>query len=276
MRSGVALLAVILPLYLPPPALAAPEPMSATASSGWLDWLWPATPESQPASVRRDEQDAASPMRPVVHRQDVGGVPIVTMEFAQIDPASGASSGAATVQSRGFFGHVVDTISYGFFSLYNAITSGFTPPSPQSFAKKMKSKDPYDFWQLIGDAGYKLKAIHTNIGVVPDVEFHFKYVRELSNGDINWLERKLTKHASKFTDPVSFVQRTIIYSLLDINSSDSYFVDELKVDLLPLPRAVFVLSPWEAGLSREHDELLRAIQGKTRNQRKLTDGESHY
>lgn len=273
MRSELALLAVFLPLALTAPALAAPPPPISGDAGGMLGWIWPSTPPGTIPPTATQGGESTFP-HPVVSRQDVGGVPIVTMEFAQLDPALGG--GAESVQSRGFFGKVVDTISYGFASVYHALTSGLTPPSPSSFAKKMKSKDPYDFWQLIGDAGYKLKEIQTQIGIVPDVEFKFRYVRELSNGDINWLERKLAKHAAKFSDPVSLIQRTIIYSLLEINSSDTYFVEELKVDLLPLPRAVFVLSPWEAGLNREHDELLRAIQGKSSIMRKTTEEDSHY
>ena len=151
-----------------------------------------------------------------------------------------------------------------------------TPPSPETFTKSFKSKNPDDFWQLVGDAGYKLKEIATDVGVVPDVGFKFRYVRELSDGDINWLERKLRKHEEKYHDPLSYAQRAIIYTLLSINSSDVYFVEELKVKLLPLPTARFALTPWDSGLSWEHDTLLRAIQGQKHVRRKPTEEESHY
>ncbi len=71
-------------------------------------------------------------------------------------------------------------------------------------------------------------------------------------------------------------QRAIIYTLLSINSSDVYFVEELRVKLLPLPTARFSLVPWDSGLSREHDTLMRAIQGQQRQPRKPIDEDSKY
>ena len=35
-----------------------------------------------------------------------------------------------------------------------SISDGLTPPSPETFTKSFKSKNPDDFWQLVGDAGY--------------------------------------------------------------------------------------------------------------------------
>ena len=43
-----------------------------------------------------------------------------------------------------------------------------------------------------------------------------------------------------------------------------------------MPTARFALTPWDSGLSWEHDTLLRAIQGQKHVRRKPTEEESHY
>ena len=197
---------------------------------------------------------------------------VLALDFAAADPT--VPNGAA---GEGWLHRWFDTIGYWVGFAYTSITDGLTPPSPETFAKGFsKSKNPDDFWQLVGDAGYKLKEISTDVGVVPDVGFRFRYVRELSDGDINWLERRLRKHEEKYHDPLSLAQRAIIYTLLSINSSDVYFVEELKVKLLPLPTARFSLSPWDSGMSAEHDVLLRAIHGQKQAKRKPVEEDSRY
>jgi hypothetical protein len=68
----------------------------------------------------------------------------------------------------------------------------------------------------------------------------------------------------------------IIYTLLNVNSSDTYFVSQLQVKLLPLPKAQFTLQPWDSGLSPEHDALLHAIQGRPLSRHKAVEEDSRY
>ncbi len=212
----------------------------------------------------------------VARRSVLGGLPdgggVMTLDFVAAD-AAGPGAGGSVADA---IGRWYQSAAYWLASTYNSITDGLTPPTPETFTKGFKSKDPDDFWQLVGDAGYKLKEIATDVGVVPDVGFKFRYVRELSDGDVNWLERKLRRHEEKYRDPLSMAQRAIIYTLLSINSSDDYFVEELRVKLLPLPTARFSLVPWDSGLSWEHDTLMRAIQGQQRVLRKPMEEDSHY
>jgi hypothetical protein len=237
----------------------------------------PARPEAatliSPASVLAPTGPLDKSWRQRVEQDPSSGLPMLTMDFAQ---AGAAEANGGKAPPRGPLGRMFDAVGYAISYVFSALTSGLNPPSPASIAQGTQSKDPYDFWKLIGDAGYKLREISTDVGVVPDVGFRFRYVRELSNADVTWLERRLERHARKFQDPLSFTQRSIIYALLEINSSDTYFVEELKIKLLPLPHATFSLSPWERGLSMEHDVLLRAIQGKKFNNRKPAEEDSHY
>ncbi|MEI8395671.1 MAG: hypothetical protein WCF85_13095 [Rhodospirillaceae bacterium] len=185
---------------------------------------------------------------------------------------------SAEAAKRGTLAKYFDSAWYWITSIFTDITNGLTPPSPESFTKTMSSLDPDDFWSLVGDAGYKLLEISTDVGVVPDLGFHFKHQRELSEGDINWLERILSHHAEKHTDPLSFIQRTIIYTLLNINNGGDYFVRELKVKLLPLPTVRFSLVPIEIVMTDEHTTLMRAIEGKKPIRRRPPNlqEDSHY
>ena len=200
------------------------------------------------------------------------GSRVLTMNFAEA-----AVDGDAGGTSHTLIGRWFDSMGYWLSSAYTSVTNGLSPPSPEAFAEEgFHSKNPDDFWQLVGEAGYRLKEISTDVGVVPDVGFKFRHVRELSDGDINWLERKLRKHEAKYSDPLSVAERAIIYTLLSINGSDFYYVEELEVKLLPLPTARFTLNPWDNDLSWEHDTLLRAIQGQKHIRRKLIEEDPHF
>ncbi len=98
-------------------------------------------------------------------------------------------------------------------------------------------------------------------------------MRELTEGDKAHLDRTLQRWAAEDGSPSARIQRRIIYTILDINDLGKYSVDELKVTLLPLPKATFSLGPAEGGLSAETDILLRAIKGQARRGR-ATPGES--
>ncbi len=229
---------------------------------------------------------ASMPAGLSARRTMVGGLEnggqVLALDFAAADDSvqalggSGALDDTGAGDQRGMLGRWFDNVAYWLGTAYTTVTDGFTPPSPETFAKGMRTSSPDDFWKLVGDAGYKLKGISTDVGLVPDVAFSFRYVRELSDGDINWLERKLRHHENKYHDPLSYAQRAIIYTLLSINTSNYYYVEELKVKLLPLPTASFNLNPWDNDLNWEHDTLLRAIQGQKHARRKPVEEESRY
>ncbi|CAK0763324.1 hypothetical protein CCP2SC5_310014 [Azospirillaceae bacterium] len=185
----------------------------------------------------------------------------ITIEFLGQTPNSYYVN-APEVRERSALWQMYDSLAYSLQYLWDSLTTGLTPPSPTSFAKTFDEKDPNSFWYMISETGYKLKEIETDVSIIPNVGFKFKYVRQMSDADINYIERKLERHAKKFSDFGSKLQRSILATLLDINNSDSYYVETFTVKLLPIPRATFSLQPWEGGLPRELDVLLRAIQGK--------------
>ena len=224
------------------------------------------------AAAPAADDHAGLALRELANGDPGEGRRVLTMQFAEA-----MAGGDPNAESHTLIGRWFDSLGYWLSSTYTSVTNGLSPPSPEAFAERgFNSKDPDGFWQLVADAGYRLKEITTDVGVVPDVGFKFRHVRQLSDGDINWLERKLRKHEDKYGDPLSVAERAIIYTLLSINGSDFYYVEELQVKLLPLPTARFTLNPWDNDLSWENDTLLRAIQGQKHIRRKLVEEDPHF
>ena len=147
---------------------------------------------------------------------------------------------------------------------FGGAASKVTPPTPASLMKDVESRDSVQFVGLLKECGYKLKEIETTIGVVPAASLKFTVVRELSDGDKAYIDRKIRRWAEEDGSPASVIKRAIITTVLDINENRSYIVEELKVAFLPLPKATFSLGPAEGRLSPESDILLRAIKGQAR------------
>ncbi|MEO5335728.1 MAG: hypothetical protein H7841_02370 [Magnetospirillum sp. WYHS-4] len=138
--------------------------------------------------------------------------------------------------------------------------SVIAPPPPSHLARSVSEEDKAELFKLLNIAGYKLKEIDTQVGIIPTIAFKFAMIRELSAADIDFLDASLEK--SKIRDPGLYteVQRTIVGTVMAINSGDEFLVSELKVQLLPLPKVAFSVSPKVSALSEEGSALMRAIQ----------------
>jgi hypothetical protein len=146
-----------------------------------------------------------------------------------------------------------------------------TPPTPVSVVHGMESKSGSHFWAHLADAGYKLAAIDTKVGILPDVILKFKVVRELSEADRESLERKLEVDSRRVPGVVALAQRQIIRTLLEVSESGDMHVSDLKITLLPLPAASFSISPQDTPLDDEHQLLLRSILEKLGNDKTPED-----
>ncbi|MBU8543167.1 MULTISPECIES: hypothetical protein [Roseomonadaceae] len=116
-----------------------------------------------------------------------------------------------------------------------------------------------DFTWLMDIAGYKLKEIESSIGLIPTFGLTFGQARELTEADRDYVERMLERHAARNPGPVALVQRTIVRGILDATEIGGFTVDKVDVDLFPLPRVKFVLTPTDAPLGIEASRILRAI-----------------
>jgi hypothetical protein len=156
------------------------------------------------------------------------------------------------------------------WDLLGKAASKIMPPTPLSTTASVSDEDKAELMKLLNIAGYKLKEIDTQVGIIPTVSFKFAMIRELSDADIDFLEASLTE--SKITNPGLYteIQRTIVGTVMAINSGEDYLVSELKVQLLPLPKVAFSVGPKETALSEEGSTLMRAIQKMDRRVRILT------
>ncbi|MEO5373894.1 MAG: hypothetical protein H7840_06385 [Alphaproteobacteria bacterium] len=145
-----------------------------------------------------------------------------------------------------------------------AIGSALVPPTPGDFARSLTGRESSEFWKLLEDAGYKLKEVETSVGIIPGLSATFKLVRELSESDREWLERQMDLHARKDGSVVARMQRSILNVLLEASEMGNFKIEKLEVDLLPLPKARFVLSPSVNVLSEDHDALYRMLESVKR------------
>lgn len=158
---------------------------------------------------------------------------------------------------------------------WSMVSSGFstvTPPSPSDLANRMSGQDQDELVKLLDTAGYKLKEISTDVGLIPGIDLAFGMIRELSEADLEYLESELERSRIVHPGFMTGVKRAIVETVLTINSGGSYNVTELHVTLLPLPAVQFSVAPVLAPLSDESSALMRAIQRVDRNVRNITGG----
>jgi len=134
------------------------------------------------------------------------------------------------------------------------------PPSASDLASSAKDDDGSELFRLLGLAGYKLKEIDNDVGIIPGVSFKFAIVREMSEADMDFLDEHLELSQIRNPGLYSQLQRAIIRTVVGINSAGGMQVSELKLTVLPLPKASFSVTPTEVALDEENSALMRAIQ----------------
>jgi len=172
----------------------------------------------------------------------------------------------------GMYDQIVDSMTYIWSVIAGAAdtaSTAVTPPTPMSTLKHMRGEDKGEFWQMLEDAGYDLKSIDTEVGLIPGVEAVYIYKRELSDADREALEEKLEKHSHGHSGLIARLERAIIYALLDASELGDYRVEHLKVTFLPLPAASFTLIPTSEVMEMEHDKIFRAVKEQHRELRQF-------
>ncbi|BBK38407.1 hypothetical protein STAQ_34850 [Allostella sp. ATCC 35155] len=144
------------------------------------------------------------------------------------------------------------------------------PPSAKSLAS---ARDTGHLFKLLGLAGYKMKEIDNLVGLIPGLSFKFGLVREVSEADLDYLDEQMDLHRLNNPGLLSELQRGIVSTVVAINSGGGMQVSELKLTVLPLPKAEFAITPSEAALSEEGSALMRAIQRVDRRLRDLAKTE---
>lgn len=142
---------------------------------------------------------------------------------------------------------------------FDAIGSALTPPTPGEFARGLHHKERSEFWMLLEDAGYQVREIETSVGIVPSLSTTFRMVRELSDADREWLERRIDLYAERDGSMMARMQRSILHVLLEASAMENYKIETVAIDFLPLPKARFTLNPSVTVLSEDLDVLYRMM-----------------
>lgn len=158
-------------------------------------------------------------------------------------------------------------------SAAGSVVSVVLPPSPTNLAASSKHDDGSELFRLLGLAGYKLKEIDNDVGIIPGVAFKFAIVRELSEADLDYLDEQLEVFRLHDTSLVADLQRAIIRTVVAINMAGGMQVSDLKLQVLPLPKASFSVTPSATVLGEEASTLMRAIQRIDRRMRSLATAE---
>ncbi|MCC7274695.1 MAG: hypothetical protein IT561_18645 [Alphaproteobacteria bacterium] len=127
-----------------------------------------------------------------------------------------------------------------------------------------------DLFRLLAIAGYQVKEIQQEIGLSPKSVYSLEVVYELSGADLDYLDEQL--ELSEAVSPGLFgrLQRAIVTSVVAVNTGGGMRVSDIKVSLLPLPKAEFTIKPTEKAASGEDEDVYdRALKIVDRRVREL-------
>jgi len=176
------------------------------------------------------------------------GVPsgnVVTAPLQDLPSGDGVSDRAERLWSS-----IIDVFGFGLGS------SAFA----RSHAAVAQQQARDDFAWLMDIAGYKLKEIESSISLLPSLSLTFGQARELTDGDRDYVERMLERHARRHPGTLASMQRTIVRGIMDASELGGFSVDKVEVDFFPFPRVKFQLSPTDAPLGIEASRIMRAIE----------------
>jgi hypothetical protein len=140
---------------------------------------------------------------------------------------------AASVVPFGL-GSVASWSSWIATGTWTMLTARFRAPPPA---------DALDFTSLMDIAGYRITALSSSIGILPDVGITFGIAREMSDADQAYLERALARDAINRPGALSAAQRRIVRSIMGVSEVGSLEVSKVDIVFLPLPKVALVMSP---------------------------------
>lgn len=171
---------------------------------------------------------------------------VVPVPLQDLPPADGVAERAERLWSD-----VMDLFGLG-------LGHGAFARSHAALTQQQQARE--DFAWLMDIAGYKMKEIESSVSLLPSLTLTFGQARELTDGDRDYVARMLDRHARRNPGPLSAVQRTIVRGIMDASEVGGFTVDKVEVNLFPLPKVKFVLSPTDAPLGVEASRIMRAIE----------------
>lgn len=194
-----------------------------------------------------------------------GALALASPAWAQRPPAM-ASAGATTVTVPLQDLPGADSLSERAERVWSSAIGflGFGPSASQvmrsaSDTARRHSRARDDFAWLMDVAGYKLKEIESGVSLLPSLSLTFGQARELTEADRDYVERQLERHARRNPGPLEAMQRAVVRAVLDAGEIGGFSVDKVEIDLFPLPKLKFVLSPADAPVGIDAARILRSI-----------------
>ena len=148
---------------------------------------------------------------------------------------------------------IVSSLAAFFNGVGNLIELGVGANAPEP-------KEGLDFTTLMDMAGYKTEEFQTSVSLIPSAGMTFGLVREMSESDQDYLERKLVQDSHQRTDALAAVQRRVVSSVLDVSEANGYEINKVEIEILPLPSVKLIVAPSDGPVSPETTSILRAIE----------------
>ncbi len=109
-------------------------------------------------------------------------------------------------------------------------------------------------------AGFKIKSFETKVGIIPGADMTFGIAREMSHGDLLYLERTLYRDWQQRPGLLSAIQRRIVRTVIDVSSTEGYQVSKVEISFFPLPSVTLVVTPSAEIMGPETTMVMQAIE----------------
>lgn len=258
-RSGGALLALTLDGVAPSPKSILDDTYELSGSF----WLYarrgqPGAPPAVDEAVTRIVGLAASD--PMIGPDGIlvklGVLPLPANDRAAQRAALGGKAGSYVVGS--LLGWIASAVSSAWNLTGIGVSYGELNPSTATLPDDDADKT-IDLTKLMDIAGYKVKELQTKVGLIPEADMTFGQAREMSPGDLEYLERTLYRDWRRRPYLLSAIQRRIVRTIIDVASSEGYQVDHVDISMFPLPSVTLVVAPSKPVVGPQTTLLLEAI-----------------
>lgn len=179
-------------------------------------------------------------------------------------PANAAVSPDQPAANTGYMDEVLGTASQYWGAASDTVLSWIPGlPSASALTRRLEGpedKSVTDFKNMMSIAGYAVKSINTGVGIVPKFSLYFGQKREMSEADVDYVNRLLRKHMRTKSGPVAASQRLIIQTVLLFQQFPDYDLAKVTVTMLPLPSVEFVAEPKDTVLDAELSYIAQRIK----------------
>jgi hypothetical protein len=183
---------------------------------------------------------------------------------ASFTPASATASGEQAAGTQSYVDQALGTAGQYWTTISDTLLS-WLPGLPSGSVITRHLESPHemsdtDFKYLMSVAGYSIKSVNMDVGIVPRFSLYFGQTREMSEADEIYLARLLRKHERSMGGPVAASQRLIIRTIMQLEQFPDYNLTKVAVTMLPVPSVEFVAEPKHTVLSPDLSYIAQRIK----------------